>query len=71
MVMTLGAYLVAHPECARHAQSALVNGAVGVVVAPLGRLLLVMGVTVKGGKIAEIDVIADPERLRQFDLAAF
>jgi hypothetical protein len=37
-----------------------VNGAVGVVVAPRGRLLIVLGVTVTHGKIVEIDVVADP-----------
>ncbi len=54
---------------ARFAQSALVNGAVGVVVAPRGRLLLVLGYTITRGKIVEIDVVADPERLRHLDLA--
>jgi RNA polymerase sigma-70 factor, ECF subfamily len=51
------------------AQRALVNGAVGVVVAPRGRLSLVMAFTVRRGKIIEIDVIASPERLRQLKLA--
>jgi RNA polymerase sigma factor (sigma-70 family) len=54
---------------ARAARPALVNGAVGVVVAPRGQLLLVLGFTITGGKIVEIDVIADPARLRQLDLA--
>jgi RNA polymerase sigma factor (sigma-70 family) len=54
---------------ARAARPALVNGAVGVVVAPRGRLLLVLGFTIRGGKIVEIDAIADPDRLRQLDLA--
>jgi RNA polymerase sigma-70 factor (ECF subfamily) len=54
---------------ARFAQLALVNGTVGVVVAPLGRLLLVMAFKVRGQKIVGIDVIADPERLRQLNLA--
>jgi len=31
----------------------------------------VMGFTVRDGKIAEIDVLADPERLHQLDLTAF
>ncbi len=53
---------------ARSAQPALVNGAVGVVVAPRGRLLVVLGSTVTDGKIVEIDVITDPARLRQLDL---
>jgi RNA polymerase sigma factor (sigma-70 family) len=48
---------------------ALVNGAAGVVVAPRGRPFAVMGFTVRGGKIVEIDVIADPERLSRLDLA--
>jgi RNA polymerase sigma-70 factor (ECF subfamily) len=54
---------------ARAARPALVNGAMGVVVAPRGRLLMVLGFTISGGKIVEIDAIADPERLRQLDLA--
>ena len=48
---------------------ALVNGAAGVVVAPHGRPFSVMGFTVRGGKIVEIDVLADPARLAQLDLA--
>src|SRR5215203_5592781 len=48
---------------------ALVNGAAGVVVAPRGRPFAVMGFTVRRGKIVEIDVLADPVRLRQLDLA--
>jgi RNA polymerase sigma factor (sigma-70 family) len=50
---------------------ALVNGAAGAVVIPRGRPFSVMGFTVRDGKIAEIDVIADPERLRELDLAGF
>jgi RNA polymerase sigma factor (sigma-70 family) len=48
---------------------ALVNGAAGVVVAPRGRPFAVMGFTVRRGKIVEIDVLVDPARLRQLDLA--
>jgi RNA polymerase sigma-70 factor (ECF subfamily) len=47
---------------------ALVNGAAGVVVAPSGRPFSVLGFTVRGGKIVKIDGLADPERLRRFDL---
>src|SRR5438067_1546358 len=42
------------------ARAALVNGTVGVVVAPLGRLFLVLGLTIVDGKIVEIDAVADP-----------
>ncbi len=51
------------------AQPALVNGAVGVVVAPRGRLMIALAFSFGHGKITEIDVIADPERLRRVDLA--
>jgi hypothetical protein len=44
---------------------ALVNGVAGVVVAPPGRPFAVMGFTVRWGKIVEIDVLADPARLRR------
>lgn len=54
---------------ARSAQSALVNGAVGVVVAPRGQLLLVLNVTIANGRITAIEVTADPERLAGLDLA--
>ncbi|MCU1653782.1 MAG: polymerase subunit sigma-70, partial [Pseudonocardia sp.] len=54
---------------ARFTQPALVNGSVGLVVAPRGRLRLALGFTITDGKITEIDIIADPERLDQLDLA--
>jgi RNA polymerase sigma factor (sigma-70 family) len=54
---------------ARLAAPALVNGTVGVVVAPHGRLVAVLTVTVRRGRVAAYDVIADPARLRQLDLA--
>jgi len=54
---------------ARFAQPALVNGAVGIIVAPRGRLFVVMSFRVTRGKIVEIEVLADPARLRQLDLA--
>ena len=56
-------------QLAQFAQPVLVNGAAGVVVAPGGRPFSVMGFTVRRGKIVEIDVLADPARLRQLDLA--
>jgi RNA polymerase sigma factor (sigma-70 family) len=51
------------------ARPALINGSVGIVVAPRGKLLFVICLKFKEGKIAEFDVIAEPERLRQLDLA--
>lgn len=50
---------------------ALVNGAAGVVVvAPTGPFS-VLGFTVVVGKIVAIDILADPERLRDLNLTAF
>ena len=54
---------------ARFARPALVNGAAGAVLAPGGRPVAVMGFTIAGEKIVEIDVLADPERLRQLDVS--
>lgn len=54
---------------AQAAQPALVNGAVGVVVAPRGRLLMVLEFTIANGKVVAIDAVADPDRLRQMQLA--
>jgi RNA polymerase sigma-70 factor (ECF subfamily) len=48
----------------------LVNGAAGVVQTVRGRPVSVLGFTVSHGKITEIDVMADPERLQRLDLAA-
>jgi RNA polymerase sigma factor (sigma-70 family) len=53
----------------RFSQLALVNHKIGVLVAPLGRLSVVLEFTMAAGKITEIDVIADPKRLRELDLA--
>lgn len=54
---------------ARFARPALINGAVGAVVAPRGRLQLVQTFTVVGRKVVELEVIVDPERLGQLELA--
>jgi hypothetical protein len=54
---------------ARFAEPALVNGAAGAVWAPGGRPRVVFGFTIRGGRIVEIDILADPERLGQLDLA--
>ena len=55
---------------ARFARLVLVDGTVGLVVAPRGRLLLLLRLVIRGGKIAEIEAIADPAHLHQVRLAA-
>ena len=54
---------------ARFAQPVLIDGAVGAVWAPGGRPRVVFGFTIIRGKITEIHLVADAERLRQLDLA--
>ena len=51
------------------AQSALVNGSVGIVVARHGRLFFVFKLTIRNNKIVEIEGVADPARLHQLHLA--
>jgi len=55
---------------ARFARPALVNGVIGVVVAPRGRLLRVLEVTVDGDRITAINVIGEPASMHRLDLAA-
>jgi RNA polymerase sigma factor (sigma-70 family) len=50
-------------------REALVDGALGVVVAPRGRLQRVLVLTFAHGLITRMDVIADPARLRTMELA--
>jgi RNA polymerase sigma factor (sigma-70 family) len=58
-----------YSRTARHfARMALVDGAPGLVVAPRGRLQLALRLTIEDGKIIEIDVIAEPRRLRQLNV---
>lgn len=57
------ALMFASPAAILH--PALVNRAAGVVVTVRGRPTAVMGFTIAGGKIVEIDAIADPERIRE------
>ena len=52
-------------------QLVLVSGHLGFVSRrPDGRVFSVMGFTIAGGKVVEIDILADPERLRRLALAA-
>jgi RNA polymerase sigma factor (sigma-70 family) len=60
-----------HTDLARFAQAALVNGSAGIIVAPRGRLRVVISCKVRDGKIREMDVMADPMHIRKLDLAAF
>ena len=47
---------------------ALINGAIGIVVAPQGRLQLVLLLTVTGDKISALEIVAEPTRLATLDI---
>ena len=52
-------------------QPVLVNGHLGFVARrPDGRLFSVIGFTIADGKIVEMDILADPDRLSRLDLSA-
>ncbi|MEU1842982.1 RNA polymerase sigma factor SigJ [Micromonospora sediminicola] len=52
-----------------YARPVLVNGAAGVLVSAGGRTLSVMAFTIVAGRVAAVDVIADPRRLAVLGLA--
>jgi RNA polymerase sigma-70 factor (ECF subfamily) len=54
---------------ARHAAVALIDGNVGAVVAPNGRLTLILAITIRDGRVAGYDVIADRNRLENVEIA--
>lgn len=56
-------------QAGRQVRRALVNGAAGAVVFEAGKPFAVMSFLVSDGKILEIDMLADPERLSQLKLA--
>ena len=58
----------AAPE--REVRPAVVNGAAGAVIFVDDRATAIMGFVVRGGRIAAIDVLADPERIARIDLGA-
>jgi RNA polymerase sigma factor (sigma-70 family) len=58
----------AGPE--REVRAATVNGAAGAVIFVAGRPSAIMGFVVRGGRIAAIDVLADPARIARIDLSA-
>ena len=64
----VAAQAMSYAPMARFAQPVLVNGVPGHLIARDGRPLVVIGVTTRNGKITEIDILADPERLSRLGL---
>jgi len=55
------------PTFARFARPAIVNGGAGLIVVPRDRLIAVLGFTISGDRIVELDLVADPEKLAAAD----
>jgi RNA polymerase sigma-70 factor (ECF subfamily) len=53
---------------ARLARLAVVEGSIGLIVAPRGRLFRVLQFTFANGRIATMELIGDPERLRTIEV---
>ena len=53
----------------RFVQMALINGSVGLILAPRGELARVVTFTFANDKVTQVEAIGDPARLREFDLA--
>ncbi len=62
---------IQYGQLLRSVQLALIDGAVGLVVAPRGKLVRVLTFTIADGRVASIDVVAEPERLRQLSINIF
>src|SRR5437868_4752523 len=60
--------LIAMSRGLRFVQPALINGSAGLVLAPAGKLSRVLTFTFTDTKIARLEVIGDPARLREFDI---
>jgi len=53
----------------RSVQPALINGTVGVILAPGGKLSRALTFTFTNAQVAQVEVIGDPARLRELDIA--
>lgn len=60
---------VTNAGLAQHAHLALVNGAVGLIVVLRRQLRMAMSLTIENDAITQIDIIADPGRLRRTKVA--
>lgn len=68
LLVGAGAVAEAFRGRAQAARSAVLDGVLGVVVAPGGRTLVVLEVAVEDGRIVEIDAVGDPARLAALGL---
>ena len=66
---TVGRGAVLASRRARYSGIALIDGSPGIIMAPQGRLALVLVFTIPDDKITRIEIISDPDHLARMDLA--
>jgi RNA polymerase sigma-70 factor (ECF subfamily) len=66
---TWGPQFIALSRGLRSVQPVLVDGSVGLILAPHGKLSRALTFTFAGAKVARVEVIGDPARLRDLDIA--
>ena len=66
----VGRHALGFSRSAQFVEPALVNGAVGLAIVPQGQIMGALGFTFSGGKVTGIDMISEPGRLQDVDLAA-
>ena len=64
-----GQILARAPRFARFARSAIVNGRAGLIVVPADRPIAVIAFAVSQNRIVEIDLVADPDKLKALSVA--
>jgi RNA polymerase sigma factor (sigma-70 family) len=62
---------VMYSQLAPFARSVLVNGVPGFITVKDGKPISILGLTVSNGKLIEMNILADPDRLSRLDLPAF
>jgi len=66
---TWATQLIALSRGLRFVQTALINGSVGLILAPRGKLSRALTFTVANANVTRVEVIGDPARLRELDIA--
>lgn len=61
-------HAVTHPRGAMAARLVLIDGAVGIVIAPQGKLVRALCFTLAGDRIARVEAIADPAQLAALEI---
>ena len=62
---------IAMSQGLRFVQPVLINGSVGLIFTPAGKLSRALTFTFANAKVARVEVIGDPTRLRDLDIAVF